>query len=178
MKPDPFLAVWRFAYWRPIMARRLTAAFIQEVCKRIQAGAFDHVACESLGVPFEQFQKWLVQGQRKRSSKMPRLLWEAVRQARASARLFPEMALRNDHPRVWLLQGPGKETGDAAGWSTPVKPKSEDEAGTTTIPEEFFFLFKLLLDVLNAFPGSREAVIAATNQAKLREEFQKHDIVS
>lgn len=158
------------------MARRLTPAFIHEVSDRIRAGAFDHVACESLGVPFARFQKWLALGQRKKPARLPRLLWEAVRQARAGARLVPEIALRRDEPRTWLLQGPGKDTGDAAGWSTPVKPTSEKDTGSATIPEEFFALFRLLLDVLNAFPGAREAVIAAIDRAGLREEFQKHDI--
>ena len=51
-----------------------------------------------------------------------RLFLEAVLQAGAQARLTAEIKPHDDEPLRWLQQGPGKETADSPGWSTPVKP--------------------------------------------------------
>jgi hypothetical protein len=97
---------------------RLTLPLIEDICNRIKAGAFEQVAVESLHVPLEVFEAWLVKGGRKRAPPLYRRLAEGVRQARAHARLLAEIATREDDPKIWLLHGPGRETPTRAGWGS------------------------------------------------------------
>ena len=100
------------------MITRLTLPLIEDICNRIKAGAFEQVAVESLDVPLEIFEAWLVKGGRKRAPLLYRRLAEGVRQARAHARLFAEVALRKEEPKIWLLHGPGRETPTRPGWGS------------------------------------------------------------
>jgi hypothetical protein len=136
----------------------LTAQLIQQICGYIKGGAFEQTACEVAGVPHEVFMDWLSQARQKSASTIQRLLLQSVRQARAQARLKPEMQLREDSPRQWLLHGPGKQTPDSPGWSAA--PRA---AGGTTAPTEQFAarMYEMIMAIhqaLKPFPDARMAL--------------------
>ncbi len=104
---------------------------------------------------------------RKKSGKGPykkyRLCVEAVLQAITQARLTAEIKAHDDEPLRWLQQGPGKETADSPGWSTPVKPTVNHTNNTINLllHPEMQSLFAAILQVLTAFPEARQAVSEA-----------------
>ena len=67
-----------------------------------------------------------------------------------------------DQPKVWLLNGPGKNSDSLPGWSTPVKgqPKSEKQTINVLLERQTQTLLKLLLEVLAPFPEARTALAA------------------
>jgi hypothetical protein len=106
---------------------KLTAQLIHELCERIKAGAFDHVAAESLGVPAKRYRRWLARGRTRRAPALCRSLVVGVLQARGHARMMAELDMRTGNPKVWLLHGPGRERAGRPGWSAA--PRPEGRAG-------------------------------------------------
>ncbi len=141
---------------------RLTPELIRDLCHRIRAGAFEHVASESLGVPVEVYQQWLARGLQPRAGKIYRELYRSVRQARAHARCMAEMAMRSDNPRTWLLHGPGKETEAVPGWSSSPRAASLAAAGEQRA--ELLAVIAAVYQALRPFPDARQAVLAALQQ--------------
>jgi hypothetical protein len=137
---------------------RLTPALLQDICTRLQAGAFDQVAVESLGVPFDVFQNWMRMGQRKGTRRLYRQLVEAVRQARAQARFMAEMKMREEDTKVWLLSGPGRDTPTQAGWGSGSRAGPAEEAEATV---KIWDLCAALLDALAPYPEARAAAAKA-----------------
>jgi hypothetical protein len=111
------------------------------------------------------FTEWLVWG--KKSGKGPykkyRLFLEAIAQAIAQARLTAEIKAHDESPLDWLKQGPGKETPDSPGWSTPVKPTVNQTNNTINLllHPEMQSLFAAILQVLAPYPEARQAVSEA-----------------
>jgi hypothetical protein len=135
---------------------RLTAELIEAICTRIKAGAFEWVAVESLGVPQFVYQEWLNHARRsQRLSKYHRLATK-VMQARAQARLRAEMEVRDKDVKVWLLQGPGRETATHEGWGPAAKPAAGAESAEHRV--RLGELCHLLLRALAPFPEARAAV--------------------
>jgi hypothetical protein len=141
-----------------VQKKRLTAELLTEICTRLKAGAFDQVAVESLGVPFEVFQGWMRKGQLKGQRPLYRQLVEAVCQARAQARLLAEMKMRDEDTKVWLLQGPGRETAQKAGWGTGGRLGPAED---TKQHDQIWDLCTFLLEALAAFPEARAAAVEA-----------------
>jgi hypothetical protein len=139
----------------------LTPQLIQDLVERIKAGAFEQVAAESLGVPFALYQDWLARGGRPRARPPYRELFAAVRQARAHARLMAEMDLRSSAPKVWLLHGPGRETTDAPGWSSPTRPRRGGPAEPLNVLRhpEVVALINEIVEALQPYPEARDAVL-------------------
>src|SRR5262249_52469674 len=139
---------------------------IDELASRIKAGAFEHVAVESLGIPWELYQRWLKRGEGPKAQEPFLALHRAVRQAKAHARLMAEVQMRTDNPKVWLTQGPGKETDALPGWTAPVKatvPK-QNTSRPGDLQPELLQLFSLILEVLSPFPEARKAVAEVLTQ--------------
>jgi len=155
----------------PKNQHRLTPELILQLCTRIRGGAFEHVACESLGVPYEEYQKWLELARRKRSRKIYRDLAAAVHQARAEARLKPEMEMRDKNPRLWLLQGPGKETNTRRGWSSSPQALKDEQSSGSFLTLELLKLIGALVKIVRPYPEIREAIIADLNQRLPHVEF-------
>jgi hypothetical protein len=144
---------------------RLTRRLILELAERIKAGAFEQVAAESLGVPFALYQDWLARGRGARAGGLCRDLVREVRQARAHARLMAEMDLRTKAPKVWLLNGPGKETAELPGWSAPARPRAEGGQQLNALEHpEVVALLGAVVQALTPFPAQREAVLKAITE--------------
>jgi hypothetical protein len=145
---------------------RLTRQLIDELAARIKAGAFERVAVESLGILWEDYQRWLKRGEKPNAPALFLALFGAIRQARAHARLMAEIQMRTDNSRVWLVHGPGKETDSLPGWTAPVKanvPQSR-KPGQEDTPPELLQLCSLILEVLSPFPEARKAVAEVLTQ--------------
>ena len=148
---------------------RLTPQLIRDLSERIKGGAFEQVAAESLGVPFDLYQRWLARGRQPRGPRRCRELVRAVRQAKAHARLMAEMDLRANAPKVWLLHGPGKETASLPGWSTPSRAHAADPKAPFDPLQhpEVVALFKAIDEALVPFPEARAAVLRVVNAAAI-----------
>src|SRR5262245_14793324 len=94
---------------------RLTEDIAVAIPSYIRAGGYPHIAAEAAGVPREVFDDWLQRGQQKKAPAVYRRFADAVRQARAQARLAAEIAAFKAKPMDWLRSGPGKETADVPG---------------------------------------------------------------
>ncbi len=138
----------------------LTDTLIQGICTRVRAGAFEHVAAGSLGVPLTTFEAWLRQGQRQNGALLKRRLVRELQAARAHARFMAEMEMRRDDPKCWLLHGPGKETPTAPGWSALARAAAQsDRDGLPLLQRaEFAGLARLLMKLLAPYPEARVAV--------------------
>ena len=103
----------------------------------------------------------------KKSGKGPykkyRLLLEAILQAIAQGRLTAEIKAHDESPLDWLKQGPGKETPDSPGWTTPVKPTVNQTNNTVNLllHPEMQSLFAAILQVMAPYPEARQAVSEA-----------------
>jgi hypothetical protein len=139
---------------------RLTPALVKGLCERIRGGAFEHVASESLGLPFDIYQGWLARGSKPRAGKIYREFYESVRQAKAHARCLAEIKMRTEDPRAWLLHGPGKETSATPGWSSS-PPASGDLTDIDALRAEVHAMIAAIYEALKPFPEARVAVVRA-----------------
>jgi hypothetical protein len=103
----------------------ISAAVVHQIIQYVRAGGFPHVAAEAAGIPAEVYHVWLRRGAGRSDNKLYRLLLHGVRRARAEARLAAEVTLFKEDPLSWLKHGPGKETADSPGWSSPPRPFHE-----------------------------------------------------
>jgi hypothetical protein len=143
----------------------LTLEIQQAIVAYIRAGGYPHVAAEAAGVPRRVFERWLRQGEAEGSEEQYRAFAEAVRQAQAQARLGAEVAARNERPMSWLRSGPGKQTGDATGWTGPVRGAPEVEKASPLLHPEVQQLLRLLLEALTPYPEARSAAARAISAA-------------
>jgi hypothetical protein len=149
------------------MARRrqpLTPQVQEQICAYIRAGGFAHVAAEAAGVAREDFEEWLRLGQpdseRRRSSRVYREFFQAVRKARAEARLAAELKILEKNPLQWLKCGPGRETHDYPGWTTAVRSvfAGDRQAVNVLLLPEMQALLASMLEALAPFPEARAAL--------------------
>jgi hypothetical protein len=136
---------------------RLTAELIEAICARIKAGAYEWVAVESLGVPWLDYQHWVDKAKQSNRRTVYHRLAANVIQARAHARLRAEMEVREKDVKVWLLQGPGRETATHEGWGPAAKPAAGAESADNRV--RLGELCDLLLKALAPFPEARAAVV-------------------
>lgn len=144
---------------------RLTRELLVSISARIGQGAFDHVASESVGIPYEIFQNWYQEGRTEEGRPLQKEFFLQVRQARAKARLAPEMELRRKSPKIWLLHGPGKITAHRPGWSTTA-PVSRQENESFTVSPEILSMCYQLQEFLNTQLESRGILAPNLNSWK------------
>jgi hypothetical protein len=154
----------------PATRYRLTAAMVQDIAERIKVGAFEQVAVESVGVPFEIYKRWLASGRAKKAPALYRQLADAVMQAKAHARFAAEMDLRKKDAKAWLLHGPGRESPGGAGWSATTKPGSGDTANEGPALQD---VLAALLAALAPFPEARIAAATALEALKPKAESEE-----
>jgi hypothetical protein len=142
-------------------APRLTAALLTQICNRIKAGAFEQVAVESLGVLFATYQGWLRHGEKARGGKLYRQLVSAVAGAHAQARLLPEMRLREEDAKTWLLYGPGRDSAGRPGWASAAQADRGAGGQDADQQQRLFELCAALLEALAPFPEARAAAAEA-----------------
>jgi len=143
---------------------RLTLTLQNSICSYIRSGSFPHVAAEAAGVPREVFEDWLKRGQSARSAKKYRLFREAILQAQAIARLAAESRALTNDPLTWLRSGPGKDSPDSPGWSSPPRGTSQGKLGAVLMQRETQELIVALLRVLQPFPEVRTVVAEALDR--------------
>jgi hypothetical protein len=144
-----------------------TAEQTQSIASFIRSGGFPHVAAEAAGVSVEVFDFWLRLGRAPNAGAVLRQFYEAVRQARAHARVVAEMAAFKNRPLEWLKSGPGKETVDSAGWTGTIKPQTaaEDEELNPLLRPELREVFHKLLQALAPFAEARAAAARVLGEA-------------
>ena len=141
---------------------RLTAELRKNIVGSIRAGGYPHVAAEAAGVPKDVFDDWLAQGNRKNAWEPFRSFARDVRQAFAQARLLAEIMGYQKNPKVWLVNGPGRESDQRPGWSTSVKPaEPAPEARNALCDPELLAVLRKVRDVLEEFPEARQKVADA-----------------
>jgi len=138
---------------------QLTPHVRSKIIQGIQSGGYPHVAAEAMSVPKDVFDDWLKRGDEPDAREPYRSFARDVRIAFAQARLIAEIAVYKDDPKVWLMQGPGRETPESAGWSVSVKAseKSSGERNALLDPE-LMQLFRLLMQALAPYPEARSQV--------------------
>jgi hypothetical protein len=147
----------------PVPRFHVTEALLRDIVVRVQGGAFPHVAAEAAGVPAEVFHDWLERGSRPGARDPYRALAERVRHAHGHARCMAEIALREDDPKAWLLNGPGKNSDRLPGWSAPVKglAPADRRAVNVLLEPSMQALLASLMEVLAPYPDARAALAAA-----------------
>ena len=129
----------------------------QIVLAYIRQGGFPFVAADAAGVPPALLHDWLGRGERAGAREPLRGFAGNVRQALAQARLLSELAVCKHNPKFWLIHGPGKETSECTGWTTPVRPVEHQEpAGDSA--QETKMLCSWILEALSPFPEARALV--------------------
>lgn len=130
---------------RPV---KLTPKTQKAIVAYIRSGAFDWVAAEAAGISARTFRRWMEAGERGVAAYVG--FYEAVRVARAEARVTAEVEVRKDNPLAWLRYGPGRDRGpEKRGWTDTkdVTLKGDEEApipvmfqlgkkGSTKTPKE------------------------------------------
>ena len=144
----------------------VTEWLIHDITSRVQNGAFPHVAAEAAGVPAEVFHEWMERGSRPGAREPYRGLAERVRHAHGHARCMAEIELHKTSPKTWLLSGPGKNSANVPGWSTPVKgqPSTDHHAINALLEPQMQALIVSLLEALTPFPEARAALAASLAQ--------------
>jgi hypothetical protein len=137
----------------------VTEALVADIATRVQGGAFPHVAAEAAGIPAEVFQEWMERGSRPGAREPYRSLAIRVRNAHGHARCMAEVDLRQNEPKAWLLNGPGKISEALPGWSAPVKGQAAERDEINVLLERQLQTFLVtLLEALGPFPEARLAV--------------------
>jgi hypothetical protein len=127
----------------------------QVILAYIRQGGFPSVAADAAGVPLPIFNSWLRRGEERRAREPLRSFARAVRQAIAQARLLSELAVCKKDPKFWLSHGPGRETFENAGWTTPVRPRVRQEVEVDRV-EICRTLSSWFMQALTPFPEARE----------------------
>src|ERR1700752_1870121 len=74
----------------------------RDVCEYIRTGGNTDDAAEAAGIPRDVFAKWLKAGQNPRAAAKYRDLADAVRTARAQARVHNQIKVYDRHPLQWF----------------------------------------------------------------------------
>ncbi len=145
---------------------RLTPELTKQIAGAIRAGGYPYVAAEAFGVPKDLFDDWLKRGNAKNAWDPYRSFAHEVRQAAAQARLCAEMEGFKANPKVWLVNGPGRESEQRPGWSVSVKPtETAPESRNALLDPELMALFRELLKILDPYPEVRVQVAQALTNA-------------
>ena len=138
---------------------RLTPELRKQIVSGIRAGGYPYVAAEAFGVSKDLFDHWLDQGNEKTALVPYRSFAHEVRQAFAQARLRAEIAGYEKDPKLWLVNGPGRESEQRPGWSTSVqRAEAAEEARNVLLDLELMQLLHTLLKVLEPYPEARAQV--------------------
>jgi hypothetical protein len=141
---------------------RLTPELTEQIAAAIHAGGYPHVAAEAFGVPKDVFDDWLKRGNQKNAWDPYRTFAIEVRKAFALARLRAEAASYEKNPKLWLVNGPGRETEEQPGWSVPVKPTDVGAEGHNALLDpQLMAIFRTVMEVLEPYPEASSKVAQA-----------------
>jgi hypothetical protein len=133
------------------------AARAQVALAYIRQGGFPFVAADAAGIPAQAFFHWVRRGEQAGAREPLRGFAQSVRQAIAQARLLTELAVCKKDPKFWLCHGPGRETSEATGWTTAVRPTVRKETHGASVEDTRTFC-SLILETLAPFPEARAKV--------------------
>ena len=138
---------------------RLTPPLRSQIIAGIHAGGYPHIAAAAFAVPKEIFDDWLKRGVGTDAREPYVSFAKEVAQAQAKARLRAEMAVFEAEPKIWLMHGPGRETGASPGWTVSVKPaEGAVESRNVLLDPELMQLFRTLMEVLRPYPEASAQV--------------------
>ena len=138
--------------------RLLTPELENNILSAIRAGSYPEVAAAAFGVPKRLFRRWLRRG----IGTSHESLACKVAQAQGTARVNAEIRVHEKDPRLWLRAGPGRETKDAIGWTTFVRPQARDgEAGNFFEAPAMLHLLSILREALEPYPEALQALARA-----------------
>lgn len=147
-----------------MVAPKITAELIFQICTRVVAGSYPHVAAGAVGVPKIVFDRWMREGSKGGNSRAAqREFWESVECAANIARSRAEMQLHKKDARAWLKNGPGRDLANYPGWSaTPRAPSLQVESGASATSSHQLNLFMTTIRVaLEPWPEAFESVSQA-----------------
>jgi len=128
----------------------------QRIFGAVRAGGYPYIAAEAYGVAKAVFDDWLAKGNGAGAAEPYRELATGVRQAAAHARLIAEIASHGSDPKIWLVNGPGRETLERPGWSVCVRPMASARHGRNAFDDfECMRLVQFVLNVLEPIPDVR-----------------------
>jgi hypothetical protein len=135
----------------------------ENILAAIRAGSFPDVAAAAFGVPRGLFRKWLRRGHRDNQESLA----HRVAQAQATARLNAEVRTHEKDPKLWLRAGPGRETQDAAGWTSFARPQARaaQEVNIFETPA-ILRLLSVLRAALAPYPDALETVTRVLEEKK------------
>jgi hypothetical protein len=135
----------------------------EHILAAIRAGSFPEVAAAAFGVPKRLFRKWLRRGHHDNQESLA----HRVAQARATARLNAEVRTHEKDPKLWLRAGPGRETIDAAGWTSFARPQARAARETNIFETPAILrLLSVLRAALSPYPEALDAVTSALEKEK------------
>ena len=144
------------------IAKHPTTAIVRKITAYIRQGAYPVMAAEAAGIPRETFERWLTRAQQPKPTKLYRALLADIRQAIAQARIFAELQVFQDDPKMWLKSGPGREQPDTPGWTTTAKPYTQPELTINRLEDPAWNeLWGTILTALTHFPEARLALAEA-----------------
>ncbi len=147
---------------------RPTPELAQLIAAAIRAGGYPYVAGEAHGISKEVFDDWLEQGNRKNAWEPFKSFALEIRTAFAQARLRAETEEFTKHPKLWLVNGPGRESEQRPGWSVSVKPtEATEESHNALLDPQVMALLHLVLTALEGFPEARAHVAQVLAQTGL-----------
>lgn len=141
---------------------RITPTLTELIAKGIRSGGYPHVVAQARGVSPNVFDDWMRRGRKSGAREPYRTFATVILEAYAQARLLAEAVVFKDDPKMWLRQGPGRETGDNLGWSSAVRPRTAESSAdfNALACEKAMEIIRGLLDVLVLYPEARQALIA------------------
>lgn len=147
---------------------KLTAQIQKAICSFIRAGAYPQRAAQAAGIPPEVFADWVRQGNVKKPNPLYRDFAQAIAEAKAQAQITAETRVfqgekGHEGALAWLRHGPGKESADDPGWTSPVKQLPRQTGTQVSIfndPVGLSFIAKLR-QLLSGHPELLQAVAQA-----------------
>ena len=136
----------------------LTPALQERIVASLRAGGYPTIAAQAWGVPPRVFRVWLRRGESAHPLEPYRGFAIAVREAIAQARLRAEMTIFESQPRLWLQNGPGRETADTPGWTTAVKPTPKRDGSDALSLAAFRKIAAGISKTLGPYPEASAAV--------------------
>jgi hypothetical protein len=158
----------------------LTPELQQRTISYIRAGAFDWVAAEANGVGRFIFWEWIKRGEDTHSVRPPTEQYaqfaQAVREARAEARLSAEVEVKRGEPLSWLMKGPGRDRSGEPGWASP-SDTHQVEAAQSSGPTwaQWAALRTQLLAILLKYPDVHQAAAQVFQQVVIRARERNGD---
>jgi transposase-like protein len=138
---------------------RLNRVLQEQIVAAIRAGGFPHIAAQAFGVSRQSFERWRKLGRSNEGDAELVSFARAIDEAIAQARLRAEIDVFTEQQRIWLQNGPGRESNESVGWTVAVKPIARQRSRRNPLMmPEVVALFGRIREALTPFPEAQEQV--------------------